>query len=284
MRLLAEMLVLIAAVTGGVDLAQAQPSNPPPASTSTSEIVVQAPKPLSMESQIEAVGAPNSATDQMARWPDSVCIRSFGLAESDTRLLANEIRHTSQELHLPSPAPHCLPNVVIIVTDDPPALWKNLSTQRLWRDRYDHILATPESAGKAVTWLRSEDETPADGRAWGGSIVLNAKTTRIGLDVRTDMQALTIVLDAKQVAGLNLNAFVAYLTMVILTPVKPDLPTLSAVTSLNLFHRANVERLPSGLTTWDRAYLRGLYGGDPGATGGDQQQRIREMMTRAGLR
>ena len=279
--------------------AQAQAPNPPPstssatATPSTPEVVVVAPSPLSADRQTEAVGEINYDTNQMARWPHAVCIETHGVTEPMKSYVIDTIETTARSLRLPPPNAHCDPNVLIVFTADPAAAWGKLTGGRALHDAQQRLVRAPTDFDVPVTWLREEAEIPADGRTWihiGASpdstrYQLHADDTRIGTTVKTDATRLVVVVDADAITGLPVGGVAAYLSMVVLAPIRSSHPVLTAASALNLFRRAAADQAAEpGLTAWDRAYLYGLYTALPGGFARDQQQRIRETMTHASLR
>jgi hypothetical protein len=73
--------------------------------------------------------------------------------------------------------------------------------------------------------------------------------------------SVAVILDARQVVGIGIGPLTDYVAMLALADTDPDAPLGASPTILRLFSaRAAHEPLPAGLSDWDRAYLKALYG------------------------
>jgi hypothetical protein len=68
--------------------------------------------------------------------------------------------------------------------------------------------------------------------------------------------------------------------MVTLAQINPEADTANAPTILNLFNGATIDPKPTSLTSWDLAYLRGLYASSdtPRNTRQQEGQIVRRMI------
>lgn len=93
------------------------------------------------------------------------------------------------------------------------------------------------------------------------------------------MDYVVIVIDANQTQHTTVGALADYIAMVTLAQINPSAETETAPTILNLFDDG-VAAKPTALTSWDLAYLRGLYASadTPRNTRQQEGQIVRRMM------
>jgi hypothetical protein len=90
--------------------------------------------------------------------------------------------------------------------------------------------------------------------------VRTTSASRLRSSVSDFLFQVIIIVDADKVASASLDQLSDYLSMVAFAQIDPSGQTQGFSTILNLFDEA-VEK-PTGLTSWDRAYLLGLYKSD----------------------
>ncbi|HET9231133.1 MAG TPA: hypothetical protein VFO00_07580 [Vitreimonas sp.] len=92
------------------------------------------------------------------------------------------------------------------------------------------------------------------------------------------MDYVIIVIDANQTGHTTVGALADYVAMVTLAQINPQAETAGAPTILNLFDGADAAQ--TSLTSWDLAYLRGLYASSdtPRSTRQQEGQIVRRMM------
>lgn len=93
------------------------------------------------------------------------------------------------------------------------------------------------------------------------------------------MDYVIIVIDANKANQTTVGALADYVAMITLAQINPDAETAGAPTILNLF-KENASVGPAELTSWDLAYLRGLYASSdtPRSTRQQEGQIVRRMM------
>jgi hypothetical protein len=101
--------------------------------------------------------------------------------------------------------------------------------------------------------------------------------SRVRGGVMEMMDYVIIVIDADQTSHTTVGALADYIAMVTLAQINPNAETAGAPTILNLFSEG---AHPSELTSWDLAYLRGLYASSdtPRNTRQQEGQIVRRMM------
>lgn len=93
------------------------------------------------------------------------------------------------------------------------------------------------------------------------------------------MDYVIIVIDANKASQTTVGALADYVAMVTLAQINPSADLAGAPTILNLFDE-NAQVRPTELTSWDLAYLRGLYASadTPRNTRQQEGQIVRHMM------
>lgn len=105
------------------------------------------------------------------------------------------------------------------------------------------------------------------------------EVSRLRGGVMEMMDYVIIVIDANQTGQTTVGSLADYIAMVTLAQINPDAETEGAPTILNLFDEGAAQR-PTQLTSWDMAYLRGLYesADTPRSTRQQEGQIVRRMM------
>jgi hypothetical protein len=103
--------------------------------------------------------------------------------------------------------------------------------------------------------------------------------SRISGGVMEMMDYVIIVIDANKTGHTTVGALADYVAMITLAQINPDAETAGAPTILNLFSEGAAQQ-PTQLTSWDLAYLRGLYESSdtPRTTRQQEGQIVRRMM------
>jgi hypothetical protein len=122
-----------------------------------------------------------------------------------------------------------------------------------------------------------ESQEQASEEVTSGTRVRDVSRLRGG--VMEMMDYVIVVIDANQTSHTTVGALADYVAMITLAQINPEAETAGAPTILNLFTGAAGETQTS-LTSWDLAYLRGLYGSadNPRSTRQQEGQIVRRMM------
>jgi hypothetical protein len=138
-------------------------------------------------------------------------------------------------------------------------------------------LPTAEAGPEGQRQRQFDLEEQAADRASNGTRVREVSRLRGG--VMEMMDYVIIVIDANQTGHTTVGALADYVAMVTLAQINPDAETEQAPTILNLFTEGAAQR-PTQLTSWDLAYLRGLYESaeNPRSTRQQEGQIVRRMM------
>lgn len=212
-------------------------------------------------------------TRGLARWRGPVCIGVYNLQREVAEQIADGLAHTGHRLGVPIADGPCAPNIMIINAVDASevaARWvhqeyrefrPNISRAALSRERLSQFTG----ADVPVRWWAIS--RPAYFDIFTGTRNLVNGPGQGIIEVRTamnrdrhtrdDLQRLTIIVDADQIEGVSPENLIAYLSMVSFSQVDMQADMSGFDSILNLFRtRPAID----GLTPWDEAYIRGLYG------------------------
>jgi hypothetical protein len=215
--------------------------------------------------------------ESLRRWRDPICPLVAGLTREEGEYVLARVSQIARAAGAPLDKEHCArPNLVIVVTSKPDALIK------AWGDRRS---AFGGVRGSLTKFSRFADK-PRPVRVWynhdfadgGGTATLTRGSLQLGpafgdvpsggccvgshFDVK-DLLVFTsvaVIVDGKQVVGLQLAQLADFIAMIALTEVDLDAPLGRAPTILRLFDaRGSGTQLPAGLSAWDQEFLKWLY-------------------------
>ena len=248
--------------------------SPEPEPTRVDDIVVSGtPLREQVDDFVGSVTAPPTGRGP-ARWSrrGGVCIGVANLAPETAQAIVDRMSEVAADMGLTVGDPGCRANVLVIATDDAPALTSALverspnafrpdyagsskSRQELRRFvetdrpiRWWHV-SMPVISGQGIPAVRMPgDETPV--------YIPGAGRTRTA--VRNVLLRAYVIIDLDQVETLSLVQLADYSAMVAFAQIDPDADVVQFPTILNvLVDPGGV----SELTDWDRAYLGAVYGG-----------------------
>lgn len=219
----------------------------------------------------------------LARWDRSICVGAFNLDARYAQFMIDRVVTVANDLGLETRTPGCKPNIMIVaaadadelaqglVKDDAPSFRPASSTVSLGQDALERFKTTDapvrwwhvsmpvsvDTGDVAVSNFgevivgKSDDEGPQP----LGIRVRDA--SRLRANTRDDLQRATIIIDTSRVGTIGFGALSDYVAMIALAQMAPDADTSAYDTVLNLFNEG-ANRL-TGLTQWDRDYLKALY-------------------------
>lgn len=266
--------MLVGAALLGFGAASAQSDN--------DEIVVHGRRiDDAMRAFVGEISTPQSRERQIARWDRKVCTRIVGLGGEQAQFLADQIARRSFAVGLSPGSAGCTPNVLIFVARDSDAFTRELvGRYHAMFDAGNSInMSTPGAAAlhdfidtsRAVRWWHVAQTVTADGqvirntmapmpdpvRGFQNLEVIHenrglSRTERVN---RQDFQRAIIIVDAQRVQNASLSALGDYLAMTTLAQLDMS-ANVGGESILSLF---SLPTPPTALTTWDIAYLDGLY-------------------------
>jgi len=297
-----------AALFGAVALASFAISyaQPAPHNSGSDEIVVTGERMRTILHDFVADISTPSGENQIARWDHRICTGVFGMTNREqAQFVADRIAQRAFSIGLEASPSGCRANIVIFITPDANALSRTLATEyrnllAVRHDRNTHTRGLEAldgfvSSTRPVRWWHVSDTVSQDGfrmnpgndhsafNGEGSSMGMGAQVrvfspSRLRQAVRQDFSRVIIVVDARQAAGHRLDALADYLAMVSLAQLQPTIETASYPSVLNLFAS---DQSVTGMTTWDIAYLDGLYRAPRNANSAREQEgRIVDHMDR----
>lgn len=302
------MTLIALAAVASAELAYAQDTS----GDAGPDIVVTAPDREELREFVDDVAVAGRG-DTLARWDDDICPSVVGMREDYAQAMIERIAQTARELRLDVGRPGCTANIVIVATHDSDALARNFADDpstilmrgddSLGRRALEEFAATP----RPVRWWYFTGTFTNDGVYVPRGQRLGAPATdtsglfgaipgatptmvhvrssgHINRRVRQDMTRAVVIVDAQRINGVGLDALADYVAMVALAQVDADADVSNVPSILNLFVGGTLNTAaPASLTSWDKAYLEGLYRANRYALSSDQQRgRIVRSMAQAG--
>lgn len=282
----------VAAVLGGSTGPQ-QTTAPVPAGQAASQLedVVVEGRPLreATTAFVEEVAAPVEGSGAAA-WRQTICIGVGNLQRDAAELIIERISATAEGLGVRLGAPGCEPRVFITFTVD-----ANETTRAMVASRRREFRLNMSGANRGSRALARFQNTDAAVRWWHVSVPVDVDTgiaanrgvgdepfqgpgmeitspnqlgdnrrfvtgSMLKNDLRDDLAQVIIVVDVDRIAGVTTDQLAGYLTMIALVQIDPEAQPRGYDTILNLFDQP--ERAPASLTSWDLAFLGGVYGAE----------------------
>jgi len=210
-----------------------------------------------------------------ARWSarSGICVGVVNLQREAAQAMADRVSEVALDLGLPIGEPGCSPNVLIIATDDAPALTAALV------ERSPNAFRPPYSgSSRSRLQLRRFIESDAPVRWWHVSLPVNSETgavavripgypppqtraaaSRLTTLIQNDLKRAYVIIDIDLVEGVSFQQLADYVAMVAFAQIDPDADLSGFPTILNVFDNPTIA---FGLTDWDQSYLGSLYGAE----------------------
>lgn len=259
--------------------ASAQPKAEP--QQGVEEIIVRGRRMSEIEADLrkyvqEFVGkvAAPAAGRGYARWHRSVCVGVHNLQRDAAQYVVDRVSQAALDVGLEPGEPGCSPQVIIIFATNAKTLATFLvkHDKRLFlpgmglggmartRDALDAFAASD----KPVRWW--DVSIPVDARTGeravrlsiddGAPVVNVAGPSRIHSGIVDQLRQVLIIVDATKLHGMTWQQLGDYLAVVSLAQIRSEADLAAFDTILNLFTNPAAY---SGLTDWDRSYIRALY-------------------------
>jgi hypothetical protein len=221
---------------------------------------------------------------QYARWRGPLCIGVLGIPDKALAArVQGRIAAAAVDAGLATGKAGCRPNLTVAFTDDArglvaevrarkrsalpafePRLFAALDSPRL-PVRWWHVLG-PAGAGGGVGTPDSGALASASSNATQLGNVLPAGPNAVGTNswnsslIDTNLsvwaRAGVAVVDVNLATGVSLDALADYVALVMIAPMRMPLGSPGVPSVLSLFEPG---AKPAGLTSWDRAFIKGLY-------------------------
>lgn len=222
-----------------------------------------------------------------ATWPDRVCVGVINLRGHPAQALIERISAVAATLELEPGEEGCRPNVIIHFTDDADEAARRFA-QELRRgfrvglsgsDRGETAFRAFQTSDRPVRWWHVSVPVNADtgisqaripgaappameggGTRPGdfGPMAAVIQPSRIHDPLRDSLTRVVIIVDVDEIQAVTFAQLADYLSMVALAQIDPDADMAAFDSILSIFDVAG----PPELTSWDMAYLAGLYGAE----------------------
>lgn len=235
---------------------------------------------------VDEVAEPNRGRG-LARWDDRICVGVANLRPELAQYLADRVSTVAEDLGLETGGPGCTPNILIVATDDGGGLASALVERRgrafrmggSGMDRGAAALRDFQQAERPVRWWQMS--MPVDSATGERAVRIPGECTgacaspmdyaptlsiigpsRLRTQIVDNLSRAIVIVDMDRVAGKATAAQLAdYIAMITLAQINPEADTSRYSSILNVF----TEPAPADyLTSWDMAYLEGLYGAERG--------------------
>ena len=210
--------------------------------------------------------------ESLARWQPQIplCPLVAGMPNSDGEYVLSRISKIATAAGAPLAPAHCKGNFYIIVTSDPEGVIKAWMKRdvRMFGDETDQgstKIREFSAASPVRVWYNTDfynlDGTPLGnngGSNADGRTNLSARATKIEINNYRALSSVITIVDTRRVKDVSYGQVAAYVGMVGLAQIRPKANVSEAPSILNLF--AGAGKAPPGLTAWDEAFLKAVYG------------------------
>jgi len=287
MSLLA-LLSVVALVSGGAGQAQTQPTQPVSDTDPVQlEDVVVTGRRLDdlVRDFVGEVAAPNSGRG-LARWDGPVCVGVANLRNDAAQYITDRVSTVAEDLGLRPGAPGCTPNILIIATADGREVASRLVSDRARSFRaggsgmdqgsaalrqftqserpvrwWQQSMPVDSETGRRAVRLPGDCEGPCNtapnGSVLGYAPIINVDSaSRLRTQIVDRMFRTIVIVDVDAIQQVSLSQLADYVAFASMAQIDPEADTSAYASILNVFDHPEVA---DSLTTWDKAYLSGLY-------------------------
>jgi hypothetical protein len=205
-----------------------------------------------------------SDDDSLVRWNTPICLLVAGLTADKVKIMSDRLSQIASSAGAPLARAPCHPNFIIVATSEPDRV---LDT---WHARDSRLFgdATPaqirqfreSSQSRPVRVWYNIDTGRKSGMRNGHFIPSNTRAESSAFVANTvvDFFSIFVIIDTRRTEHSTLEQLTDYVAMTGLTNVDLDADLGSAPSILRLF-APSAEYQPSGLSSWDAAFLKALY-------------------------
>lgn len=212
----------------------------------------------------------------LPRWNVPVCPLESGLPRQEGEWIMSRFVEIAHAAGVQMARGHCRPNLIIVASSDPEVvLRRTMANNRsrlitfgnATRFALNELISNPRVV--RVWYSSSEGAGQSDGEAVVGGLKatdqpsgpLLSDATHIGSNVAWSFSRVIEIADQSRMRGVTLGQFADYVAMVGLAEIKPGARFGDAPSILKVFD-GSPKAAPSGMTDWDRAFLKSLYATD----------------------
>jgi hypothetical protein len=273
-RRCAALSVAVLAALGCSNVARSDPPpNSAPAATESlplSSAVRAEAAPAALERRVDAFvraithNPGSSDEDSLVRWNSPICLLVAGLTAKDVKLVSARLSQIGSSSGAPLARSPCQPNFIVLATSEPDRLlnaWQ-ARDRRLFGDAASAQIRQflESSRSRPVRVWYNIDQGRRSGTRNGHFIPSNtrAESSAFVGTAASDFLSVFAIIDTHRTEHTTLGRLADYVAMAGLTRVDLDAGLGSAPSILRLFD-ASTENQPSGLSSWDAAFLKALY-------------------------
>jgi hypothetical protein len=278
---------LVALACAHARAATSQPSEPATRNASPDEVVQEVTVTAQRAKLTKRV---RKFVDQIAAqeneeglplWTQPVCPSVSGMTRQQGEFILERVSQIAHEAGVRLAGERCRPNLYILVNPRPKDLLRGMEKRnRSFTFGYDLSVFPPVPTSESVVdqfietpravkvWYNSDERD-----AWGKPLVYNgcvhwrvavrqvcnAESSRAVSNVIWIFSSVFVIADQRRLEGVTLGQFADYAAMAGLAKLKAGAQLGDAPTILKLFDVAP-RAAPPGMTNWDRAFLKSLYG------------------------
>lgn len=280
---------LLSAVASAFSAAPAA-SELPPEEQSTIVITGQRNAEKDMQDFVRAL-TPATVGGQLSRFERSICPIVTGLPQQQREAVADRMRRVAQAAGIRTGGNSCVPNVVVVVTQD-----KNVFVQALRRTHSDYfgtlskrsISALARQPGPAVAWQLEGPPVNARGVEMdidpSLGVYMNRTidpASRLEQPARPQFDGAVVIVERKSLDGLTVTQLGDYAAMRAYAGMDTTRLTKSGTPSiLRVLEAPMGSTVVASLTAWDLGFLRGLYAAPRNLRAAAQRSAIGKSMAR----
>jgi hypothetical protein len=211
----------------------------------------------------------------LANWQREIpiCPLVAGLPREDGEYILRRLSEIAVSAGAPVAPEHCKPNLYVVLSSEPDKLLKAWGKRDVWmfESGDDHGYAPVrhflDAKVPVRAWYNVEiynsDGTPLNyselpGPSMTGRINAHSTATRIRFNDVRNLSSVIVLVDTTRAKGITFGQLAAYVGMVALAEIKIDANASDTPSILQLFSKSATPA-PMGLSTWDEAFLKGLY-------------------------
>jgi len=223
-----------------------------------------------------------SEDEPLVRWNTPICFYLAGLTSEQVKFVLARLSETSSSAGAPLARTPCQPNFLILATSEPegvlkasyarnPRLFGNATPAQI-RQFLENSQSRPVRVWYNINLGRKSGVhnghfVPSNNQAESSPFVGNTAF---------DFFSIVAIIDTNRTEHTRLDQLADYLVMAGLTNADLDADLGSAPSILRLF-ALSAENQPSGLSSWDAAFLKALY--QSNRTSRTQRSEIAERVT-----
>jgi hypothetical protein len=210
-----------------------------------------------------------SRDESLARWQAPICPLVAGLPRDRGEFVLARLSQVARDAGAPLAPQECRPNFLVVITSQPEALlqkWWARNPRLMNEDRgIGGIKRFIHTAQPIRVWYNACSESPgwAKTSAIGGGVHCGTGElgSRLTWDAVRAIYSVIVVVDLGRIKDLNDGQLADYIAMVGFAQIRKNAEPGAAPTILHLFADTGAAR-PQGLSSWDQAFLKSLYGTD----------------------